>query len=403
MDRSWVKRNLQTLPEGSSSSVSFSQSESFRKGNLVGYCRITPSEQSSQSDYRSLAIVDKSTHEVVAIQRLESTGEERMSRFGIDTVFDNSCDNDMVRNNIISVEDKNSILCWFWEGFNVSLISYGEVNSGKTFSLFGKQRYDEKCIFEQVSEVLFDLVQANNEGDLGKYLVGLSVFEILYTQDDRCEVVKDLLRISDLKPLSLSSPLELVSVKINSVEEAMFSFNCARNLSQNWKETSEGEFMPINNRAHFFIRFSLYSEHDSRLRHLHIIDLAGSPPANMPQDIRNKLGSEEQLNFTRIGLNQLRSILWELARLNSATNESIDLSTILATRKSKLASVLGPIIASNSRTYLLGVLREDAAFSDSCRTLELIQRAQSITVPCVKGIEIAKTQLEFIQFSVFSR
>jgi hypothetical protein len=123
----------------------------------------------------------------------------------------------------------------------------------------------------------------------------------------------------------------------------------------------------------------------------------------MPQDIRNKLGSEEQLNFTRIGLNQLRSILWELARLNSATNESIDLSTILATRKSKLASVLGPIIASNSRTYLLGVLREDAAFSDTCRTLELIQRAQSITVPCVKGIEIAKTQLEFIQFSVFSR
>jgi len=165
--------------------------------------------------------VDKSTHEVVAIQRLESTGEERMSRFGIDTVFDNSCDNEMLRNNIISVEDKNSILCWFWEGFNVSLISYGEVNSGKTFSLFGKQSKNDKCIFEQVSEVLFDLVQANNEGNLGKYLVGLSVFEILYTQDDRCEVVKDLLRVSDLKPLSLSSPLELVTVKINSVEEAI--------------------------------------------------------------------------------------------------------------------------------------------------------------------------------------
>ena len=403
MDRSWVNRNLHLQSEAISNPHQLLQSDTFRKGSLFGYCRITPSAQSFQSDYRSLATVDKSTHEVVAIQRLESTGEERVSRFGIDTVFDNSCDNVMVRNNLLSLEDKNSVLCWFWEGFNVSLITYGEVNSGKTFSLFGKESYDEKCLFEQVSEVLFDLIQANSEGNSGKYVLGLSLFEILYTQEDRCETVKDLLRISDLKPLSLSSPLDLVTVKITTVEEAIFTFNSARSLSQNWKETSDGDFIAINNRAHFFIRFSLYSEEDSRLRHFHIIDLAGSPPANMPQEIRSKLGSEEQLNFTRIGLNQLRSILWELARLNSGTNESIDLSTILATRKSKLASVVGSIIASNNRTYLLGVLREDAAFSDNCRTLELIQRAQSIKVPCVRGIEILKSQLEFIQFGVLQR
>lgn len=403
MDRSWVKQNLHIQSKASLNSYQLPQSDTFRKGSLVGYCRITPSTHNLQSDYRSLTTVDKSTHEVVAIQRLESTGEERVSRFSIDRVFDNSCDNVMIRNEILNLDDKNSMLCWFWEGFNVSLITYGEVNSGKTFSLFGKESSEEKCMFEQVSEVLFDLIQANSEGDSGKYVLGLSVYEIVYTQEDRCETVKDLLRISDLKPLSLSSSLDLVTVKINTIEEAMFTYNSARTLSQNWKKTSEGDFISINNRAHFFIRFSLYSKQDSRIRYFHIIDLSGSPPANLPQEIRSKLGSEEQLNFTRIGLNQLRSILWELARLNSATNESIDLSTILATRKSKLATVLGPIIASNSKTYFLGVIREDAAFSDNCRTLEVIKRAQSIKVPCVKGIEILKSQLEFVQFSLFQK
>lgn len=39
------------------------------------------------------------------------------------------------------------------------------------------------------------------------------------------------------------------------------------------------------------------------MSNLHIVDLAGFVPNNISSDLRSKLGSDDQLNFIRIGLN----------------------------------------------------------------------------------------------------
>jgi hypothetical protein len=163
------------------------------------------------------------------------------------------------------------------------------------------------------------------------------------------------------------------------VEEANMLFAAAREMSENWRANAENAFESLHNRGHFFIRFLLYEAGEKRVSSLHLIDLAGTLPSNISADLRAKLGSDEQLTACRMGLNQFRSMIWELAKSDGSA--PIDLSAVISTRKSKLAQFLAPVLAGNCRTYLLSCVREDSSFADACKTLELSVQAGKICTP----------------------
>ena len=245
----------------------------------------------------------------------------------------------------------------FLAGNNTCLITYGEVNSGKSYSIFGQEGNSD--FFKTLLEELFK----NYSGKLG-----LSVWEILYSAEDRSERIIDLLRISDLRPLPHSLINDFISVEVSSISEAECVFDCAKELSANFKERSEGGFRCLNNRAHFFVRVVL--EQFS----LCIVDLAGSLPGSLAPEIRVKLGCDEQLNVTRIGLNQFRSIIWEMSK-----SPGISVDVLTASRKSKLSLVLAPLLTMG-KNFFFGAVKEDSVFEDICKNLDVVFRAQNIVV-----------------------
>ena len=276
-------------------------------------------------------------------------------KYKFDKIFGKNAENSDVWESLC--RGKYSLTEFLSSGISCAVITYGEVNSGKTFSLFGKEN----------SLDLFSIVFSNLFLQYEKGL-GLSIWEIVDVGNERNEQVIDLLKISDFKPLPHLFTQDFITVQVENVKEAEYVFECAKELSSNWKSKSEGGFRSINNRSHLFIRITIEKNH------LYLIDLAGSLPSILSPEIRVKLGSDEQLNYTRTGLNQYRSIVWEMSK-----NSNITVETLLANRKSKLASIIAPIIASG-KNYFFTPIKEDSSIEDIIKNLEVLNRSQNIRV-----------------------
>lgn len=82
-------------------------------------------------------------------------------------------------------------------------------------------------------------------------------------------------------------------------------------------------------------------------------------------------------------------------------NDYINLNTILATKKSKLAQMVGPLIGGNNKTFLVGVIKDSSSYTDISKHLELLQEAQKICIPCTKLVRLSKKELKRIEFAAF--
>lgn len=248
-----------------------------------------------------------------------------------------------------------SLVSSFLSGTNTVLVSYGEVNSGKSYSIFGSEEGTD--LFSSLLTEIFKSYSSP---------IGLSVWEIVYSSEDRSERVVDLLKISETRPMSSSLLSDFVSIEVSEPNQGLHVLECAKELSSNFKARSDGGFRCLNNRAHFFVRLVL--EKFS----LCVVDLAGSLPGVLSPEIRVKLGCDEQLNVTRIGLNQYRSIMWEMAK-----NPGISSDVLTASRKSKLSLILSPILTMGKNFFLTAV-KEDSEFEDICKNLDVLYRASNI-------------------------
>lgn len=377
-----------------------------RAGELAVYCRLAPLRRRPTADYFSAVTIDPDSHEIIAKHQLLSSGETKAQRyaprsFRIDTVFDASCENLLIRDCLMDASDKNSPIAWVWSGFNTAIVSFGEVDSGKSFTLFSPAK-GIKSLYTRAIESLFQLISDSaktspNSTGLPTFALSVSLWELVHSQTDHCEVVTDLLRVSDAKPLPGTAG-DLTAVQVNSVEEAETLFAAAREMSENWRTNAEGGFESLHNRGHFFVRLMLYEAREKRLSSLHIVDLAGTLPSNLGADMRAKLGSDEQLTACRMGLNQFRSMVWELSKSDGSA--PVDLLAVTSTRKSKLAQFMAPVLAGNCRTYLLACVREDSTFADACKTLELSVQAGKICTPCMKTVGVEKAELKLVHFSI---
>jgi hypothetical protein len=299
----------------------------------------------------------------MAVHKL-TTGESKSSRFTIESVFDETCDNEMLVSCLVGAGDPNTAFEWFCQGFNTAVIAYGEHDTGKSCSLLE----GEKSGFTAVNEAVWRKVVETGM----KVTLGLSVWEVTY--ENSAEKLIDLVKYSS------KDSEELTTVEVSSQAEAQFVFDAARERSKSWRAV-KARYTALPNKSHFFVRFLMMEGSQRRLSALHLVDLAGEPPAVLSEDYRAKIGAEELINYIKAGLHQFRALINELARAHQ-TGQPADFDIILGSRRLKLTQLLAPLLAGNNRTYLLGTVKNEGAYKANCRTLELLQRAQSVSVPC---------------------
>lgn len=140
------------------------------KQKITGLLRILPSKSKNSSDIENIVDVDPITHEVIIAQFKKSSEELKEQRFGIHNVFDQTCKNSFIRDQLFDPSKQNSIFNLFWEGYNAGLITYGEIGSGKTFTLYG-QEADEPDSYALIISNLMSLI----DQDRREFTIGVSI------------------------------------------------------------------------------------------------------------------------------------------------------------------------------------------------------------------------------------
>lgn len=314
-------------------------------------------------------VISTDSHNVI----LSNPTTNELSSFTPDVLFNEHCPSEAAVQTLFDINSPGSAMNCFFNGLNATVVSYGEVDSGKTSCLFGKTNEGPSC-FEYCASQLTSRVARYP----GQYMIGVSFWELAYDPELRSEVATDLLR---------TAPGEFTNVSVNSESQASFLFDSARSQSQNFQYLRDGSFAVLNNRSHFFVRFTLRDRISGVVSKLHIIDLAGTPPSGLTQDLRMKLGNEEQLNCTRVGLSQFRGLVLDFSGTPVAGN-----------KQSRLVQILRPLMTENAKTFLLITLRSDSPYSEAVKALNFAAKAQQISVPWTKNISAEASFTHFNEF-----
>lgn len=331
-------------------------------------------EIKSQGVLRILPSREVKTEMQVSVNEILIKSAEESKNYRCDKIFSKSHTNEEIWDYF--ARGRHNLVSLLTSGVSSSLITYGEVNTGKTYSLFGKESGSD--LFSNIISEIFQQHSGN---------LGVSIWEILYCGSERTEEVIDLLKISDFKPLPHTLTQDFISVEVSNTKEAEYVLDCAKELSSNWKgKNNEGGFRCLNNRSHFFVRIVLGQSF------ICLVDLAGALPMNLCPEVRVKLGSDEQLNYTRIGLNQFRSIVWEMSK-----NSEVSVEVLTASRKSKLALVISPILTMGKNIFFTTV-KEESIYEDVMKNLDVLIRAQAIKV-CPKNAKIIRKMIPLTVFT----
>lgn len=277
------------------------------------------------------------------------------------------------------------VLDWFWEGYSASVVAFGQSQTGKSYSLFhGKYdtRLEEQGVFFRIIQELYSRIHHSSAPD--QYRVGISYWDVF--KNDTIDVLAPLF---DSKS-TIASNQSFTVVQSPSMSEFMSIIKFGRANSNNWKRTQgyryahQNEYDYLPNRSHSFIRIALYDTKEKKLSTLHFVDMVGWQPLNpnpastkkdnFDQDVEKRINSQQLASFSKV--------VTELARLDS---DDVGGSRLISAKESKLTQYLGPLLAKNSKTFLLTTispLTED--YLDTVNTLRVATRALSIATSCNK-------------------
>ncbi|QDZ22292.1 kinesin-like protein [Chloropicon primus] len=331
---------------------------------------------------------------------------------------------------------------WVWRGFNATLISFGQQGTGKSYTLYndgvslsfpqerslvGENDVDESCgLLMRILADLFSRMEKERREDgeaESKYAVGLSCWEILGSKT-----------VDLLKPFSAyaspsrsergrereSQGSDYGTIGISSLSEARACLNHARASSTNWYvDPTTRSLRTLPNRSHAFVRVVVFDRVRRTMAHLHVVDLCGSqslataaregslgksffrqsPSAGdgrgvVPRDMlseheRERKGVNQQLlAFSRlVGEIAQQSDDREFTGSGAGAGEAHLSAVHLSARETKLTRELAPLLADDSRCFLLcSVSRSSSDYIDTANTLRVATRFVRISNACSKRV-----------------
>ena len=292
-------------------------------------------------------------------------------RFTFDAVFPATCPQRHIYD-VCAAPIVQSVL----EGYNGTVLAYGQTSSGKTWTMEGKDEPSElRGVMPRAFQHIFDHVALETAND--KYLIRASYYEI-YNEN-----IRDLLSLSDTrssqKKLELKeSPdtgiyvKDLTSKVVKSVQEIHAV------LHSGHKNRSVGETLmnTESSRSHaiFTVVVECCSVDDSgaeniRVGKLNLVDLAGSE-----RQAKTGATGERLREATKINLS--------LSALGNVISSLVDgKSQHIPYRDSKLTRILQNSLGGNTRTVMCANAGPaDYNFDETLSTLRYANRAKNIKV-----------------------
>ena len=301
--------------------------------NISVYIRLKPTDNKNNPilSYDSKNITDSKTNEVFTFDNIipsSQTNEE---------LFEN-----LIKQNIISL----------LKGINISLLIYGQTNSGKAFTMKGEPKSNNGLIHLCLKEIFNTL--NNPESGITKPFVKISFSEIYN------ETINDLFdnnrKNLELKESPKGAYINNLSVyTISNYEKAIQLLNKIEN-NKNITKEKEGKSNYI-----FKLNIEFNIKEKKYFSQLNLIKLSGS------ENISNT--SKPCGNINK-GVASLTNIINKLSQNNKA---------FINYKESKLTRLLQPCLNGNSKTTLIcTIIDNNDNYSENLNTLKLGMKAKNI-------------------------
>ena len=325
--------------------------------NFSVYIRLKPLKDQSEQNftYGTQTLTNIKTNEV----------------FTFDSIIPPTQTTKDIFNNLV----KPNISC-FLKGINISLISYGQTTSGKTFTLKGDLKSNEGLIPLCLKEI-FNSLKNNKESNIMKSIVKISFYEI-YNEN-----INDLIDISKKNLEIRDSPrgvyiYNLSENFVNNVDKALLLFN----KGENYRINGENKFSEKISKAHniFKINLELFIKDKNNkekkcFSQMNFIELAGSENISKIKTEQNKIKENPNTNKSLLSFN---NIILKLSNVNN-NSSNINNKNSINYKESKLTRLLHNSLGGNCKTSIICTLIDDNAhFQENINTINFGIKAKSV-------------------------
>lgn len=306
---------------------------------------------------------------------IRSTSTTSNPNFQLDRVFNSQTTQKEIYENVAK-----EVLLDIINGYNGTIFTYGQSGSGKTFTMYGSDIYDdeEKGIIPRTIDDLFEKIKSSPE-DIS-YQIKFSIIQIYK------ECVYDL--ITGEKDLKIKeSPSKGIYVEglseffIDNTDD----FLNLLQLSQEQRIVSGTKLNSQSSRSHTIFMLELTSTNKiknvTKKGILNLVDLAGTEKIKKTGAVGETLEEAKKINLS---LSALGNVIHSLT-----SNESY-----IPYRDSKLTRILQESLGGNFKTTLLvSCSPHSFHIEETISTLKFAQRAKTIKNKVKMNIKLSYDQL----------
>ena len=281
--------------------------------------------------------------------------------FNFDSIISPITTNEILFENLFKDSLKNLL-----KGKNITIFTYGQSNTGKTFTLKGNKK-NKGLILLSINEI-FNLFSNN---DIKKFNVKVCYFEIFN------EIINDLIEINNKNLEILENNQK--GIFINNLSEIQINNNNNEKIEQilNKKEInkikSDSKEIKLNeksNKNHLIFKIIIeYEKNDKKfISYLNFIDLAGSENLNKAkfEYIKNKEGSN--MNKSLLAFN---NIINKLSQNNK--------NCFINFRESKLTRLIQSIFNGNYKiSFICNIIDDKEHYFETLNTIHFGLKAKNI-------------------------
>lgn len=285
--------------------------------------------------------------------------------------FDNVYDQNSTQEEVYEYSGKPAVHSVL-EGYNATLIAYGQTGTGKTYTMEGF-KFDltdpQRGMIPRAVEDVFSYIESSDSSDL-KFMVRVSYVQIYN------EIISDLLKV-DRTSLQIREEKKRGVFVEGLSEWAVRGHNeifALMDRGHTYRATASTKMNDLSSRSHavFIVIVEQMNTTDEgneiRVGKLNIVDLAGSERVRVTGATGKRLEESKKINQS---LSALGNVIAALTDAKARTH--------IPYRDSKLTRLLEDSLGGNCKTTMLAMISPAfEAFSESLSTLKFANRAKNI-------------------------
>ena len=309
---------------------------------------------------------------------LEIENGSSLNPYTFDTIFDSETNQNEIYD-LVGKEIVNDVL----SGYNGTIFAYGQSGSGKTFTMYGNDIYDNnnRGIIPRLINDIFNFVENADENITFQFKMSIlqiykeNIYDLLTGENN--------LKIKE-NPIRGIYVDKLTEVYIDSFETFMEYVD----LAQENRIVSETKLNSYSSRSHSILIFevtqNLHNANFSKKGILNLVDLAGSEKISKTGAVGETLEEAKKINLS---LSALGNVIHALT-----TN-----SEHIPYRDSKLTRILQESLGGNFKTSLIVTCSPHSYHTDeTTSSLKFAQRVKHIKNKVKINIKLTYEELQKI-------